>query len=248
MHIAAKIFLIIGGIVTIIGILGIAMGASQIDDLDDSWNTFEIEDGTNGTFQVIDEDGIGDSGFTFWVKGVYEDKNEDGIWDVCEDITITITEKPEVNESWIGSEINGEFYFEVVALRDGCEAVEENKVNDREDKGLVKIGRACWACFSGDFTFESNQKVWVTNDDVVGKKVVEDGVGIFIGFVGGFGGVCCGIVSLIIGGILALTVKDNKGQEMVYMPPAGNQMLGAQTAVSSPNQTHMSQPDFGEKI
>ena len=90
--------------------------------------------------------------------------------------------------------------------------------------------------------------MWVTNDDVVGKKVIEDGVGIFIGFVGGFGGVCCGIVSLIIGGILALTVKDNKGQEMVYMPPAGNQMLGAQTAISSPNKTHMSQPDFGEKI
>jgi len=247
MHIAAKIFLILGGIISIIGIIGIAMGASQIDEVVDSWNTFEVENGTNGTFQVIDEDGIGDSGFTFWVKGVYEDKNEDGTWDVCEDFSVTITEKPDVNESWIGSELNGEFYFEVVALRDGCEVSEENKVTDREDKGLVKVGRACWACYSGNFSFESNQNVWVTNDDVVGKKVAEDGIGIFLGFVGGFGGVCCGVLFLIIGGIMALTIKDNKGQEMMYMPPADNQMLSAQTPVITPNKTHMSQPDFEDK-
>ena len=247
MHISAKIFLIIGGIVSIIGIIAIAMGASQIDDLDDSWNTFEVEDGTNGTFQIVDEDGIGDSGFTFWVKGVYEDQNDDGVWDVCEDFSVTIIEKPDVNESWIGGELNGEFYFEVVPLREGCEAVEENKNLDREDKGLVKVGRACWACYSGNFTFESNQKVWVTNDDVVGKKIVEDGIGVFLGFVGGFGGICCGIIFLIIGGILALTVKDNKAQEMMFAPPADNLMLSAQTPVVNPNKTHMSQPDFGDK-
>ena len=43
MHIAAKIFLIIGAIVSVGGIIAIAMGASQIDDLSDSWNTFEVE-------------------------------------------------------------------------------------------------------------------------------------------------------------------------------------------------------------
>ena len=246
MHTAAKIFLIIGAIVSVGGIIAIAMGASQIDDLDDSWNTFEVEDGTNGTFQIVDEDGVGDSGVTFWVKGVYEDKNGDGTWDVCENFSVTISEKPDVNESWVGGELDGEFYFEVVPLREGCEAIEENKNLDREDKGLVKVGRACWACYSGNFTFESNQKVWVTNDDVVGKKIAEDGLGVFLGFAGGFGGICCGIIFLIIGGILAFTIKDNNAQQMTYMPPADNQLIAQQT-VDKSTTTHMSQPDFGDK-
>ena len=73
-----------------------------------------------------------------------------------------------------------------------------------------------------------------------------DDIGIMIlGFVGGFGSICCGVLFLIIGGIMALTMKDNKNQEMMYMPPAGNQMLSAQTPAVTPNQTHMSQPDFG---
>ena len=246
MHIAAKIFLIIGGIVSIIGIIAIAMGASQIDDLDDSWNTFEVEDGTNGTFQIVDEDGVGDSGVTFWVKGVYEDKNEDDKWDVCENFSVTIIEKPDVNESWPLA-YDGDFYPEAYLPLKGCEATDENKNTDREDKGLVQVGRACYACYSGNFTFESNQKVWVTNDDVVGKKIAEDGIGVFLGFVGGFGGICCGIIFLIIGGILALTVKDDKAQGMMFAPPADNLMLSAQTPVVTPNKTHMSQPDFGDK-
>tara|TARA_B100000212_G_scaffold44063_2_gene28397 strand:+ start:1312 stop:2067 length:756 start_codon:yes stop_codon:yes gene_type:complete len=244
MHISAKIFLIIGGLVTVVGIIGISIGASQIDDLEDSWNTFEVENGKNGTFQVVDEDGNGDTGFTFWVKGVYEDKDGNDKWDVCDNLIITITESPDVNTSWdYAEDLNGEFYEEVLPWK-GCAVSEDNKNIDREEKGLVKVGRACYGCFSGNFSFESNTNVWVTNDDVIGKKVIEDGVGLFLGFAGGFGGICCGVIFLIIGGILALTIKDNKNQAMMFMPPADNQMLAAQTAVN-PNQTHMSQPDFG---
>ena len=247
MHIAAKIFLIIGAIVSVGGIIAIAMGASQIDDLSDSWNTFEVEGGTNGTIMIIDEDGLGDKGLTFWVKGVYENKNgDDNEWDVCDNLTITVTESPEVNKSWeYAEDLDGIFYKEVLPWK-GCSDTEDNKVTDREDKGLVKVGRACYACYSGNFTFESNQKVWVTYDDVVEKKVAEDGLGVFLGFAGGFGGICCGIIFLIIGGILAFTIKDNNAQEMTYMPPADNQLIAQQT-VDKSTTTHMSQPDFGDK-
>ena len=247
MHIAAKIFLIIGAIVSVGGIIAIAMGASQIDDLDDSWNTFEVEDGTNGSFQIVDEDGVGDSGVTFWVKGVYEDKNENDIWDVCENFSVTIIEKPDVNKSWPLAG-DGGFYNESDQPLKECYTGDDknNKNTDRVDKGLVKVGRACYACYSGNFTFESNQKVWVTNDDVVNKKIAEDGLGVFLGFAGGFGGICCGIIFLIIGGILAFTIKDNNAQEMTYMPPADNQLITQQT-VDKSTTTHMSQPDFGDK-
>ena len=88
--------------------------------------------------------------------------------------------------------------------------------------------------------------MWVTYDEKVGEEIVEDGLILLLGFLGG-GGICCGVLFLIIGGIMALTMKDNKAQEMMFAPPADNLMLSAQTPVVTPNKTHMSQPDFGDK-
>ena len=249
MHTAAKVLLILGAIASVIGIAGMALGAGQIDDIEDSWNTFEYEGATNGTIMIEDEDGMGDSGVTFWVKGVYEDKDEDGTWDVCQNTNVTITENPDiVDAEWSkgAADLDGQFYYEVVFNYDGnlsydCNAVEKNKENSREGKGLVKIGRACFGCGSGELRFESNQSVWVTYNEKVGEELGED-IGILIlGFVGGFGSICCGILLLIIGGIMALTMKDNK-QEVMYSPPADRQMM----MVNNPTTTHMSGPQFGE--
>ena len=249
MHTAAKVLLILGAIASVIGIAGMALGAGQIDDIEDSWNTFEYEGATNGTIMIEDEDGMGDSGVTFWVKGVYEDKDEDGTCDVCQNTNVTITENPDiVDAEWSkgAADLDGQFYYEVVFNYDGnlsydCNAVEKNKENSREGKGLVKIGRACFGCGSGELRFESNQSVWVTYNEKVGEELGED-IGILIlGFVGGFGSICCGILLLIIGGIMALTMKDNK-QEVMYSPPADSQMM----MVNNPTTTHMSSPQFGE--
>ena len=70
MHTAAKVILILGTAFTLLGIGGFAIGAGQVDDIDDSWNTFEYENATNGTIFIEDTDGAGDAGLTFWVKGV----------------------------------------------------------------------------------------------------------------------------------------------------------------------------------
>jgi len=260
MHTAAKVLLIIGTIATVIGIGGFAIGAGQVDDIEDSWNTFEFEDATNGTIIIEDTDGKGDIGLTFWVKGVYEDKDGDGTWDVCQNTNVTITESPDVNNSWDWAEfLDGNFYNEVQANQ-RCDANDKNTNYDRESKGLAKIGRACWGCYAGNVSFESNQSVWVTYEEKVGEELGED-VGILIlGFIGGFGGICCGVLFLIIGGIMALTMKDNK-QQMMYAPPADNQMMmennlttthmsspqsgeSDQPQMNAPTTTHMSQPSF----
>ena len=241
MHTAAKVLLIIGTIATVIGIGGFAIGAGQVDDIGDSWNTFEFEDATNGTITIEDTDGMGDIGLTFWVKGVYEDKDGDGTWDVCQNTNVTITESPDVNNSWEWAEIlDGNFYNEVQANQ-GCDSNDKNTNNDREGKGLAKIGRACWGCYAGNVSFESNQSVWVTYEEKVGEELGEDVGIIILGVIGGFGGICCGVLFLIIGGIMALTMKDNK-QQMMYAPPADNQMM----MVNNPTTTHMSSPQFGE--
>ena len=243
MHTAAKVVLILGAVISVIGIVGFALGAGQIDDLEDSWNTFEYENATNGTIMIEDVDGKGDIGLTFWVKGVYEDKNGD-IWDVCQNTNVTITESPDVNNSWEWAELlDGNFYYEVQANQQ-CDANNKNTNYDRDDKGLVKIGRACWGCYEGNISFESNQSVWVTYDEKVGEEIAEDGFLVVLGFGLGGGGICCGVLFLIIGGIMALTMKDNKDQGMMFSPPADNQLIGSQAVNKS--VTHMSQPDFGK--
>ena len=85
--------------------------------------------------------------------------------------------------------MDGNFYYEVQANQQ-CDANDKNTNYDRDGKGLVKIGRACWGCYEGNVSFESNQSVWVTYDEKVGEKLGDD-IGIMIlGFVGGFGSIC----------------------------------------------------------
>ena len=149
-----------------------------------------------------------------------------------------------MNNSWEWAELlDGNFYNEVQANQE-CDANDKNTNYDRENKGLVKIGRACWGCYQGNVSFESNQSVWVTYEEKVGEEIAEDGLLLVLGFGLGGGGICCGILFLIIGGIMALTMKDNKAQDMMFTPPVDNQLVSPQAVNKS--VTHMSQPDFGK--
>mgnify|MGYP001467251940 CR=1 FL=1 len=97
------------------------------------------------------------------------------------------------------------------------------------------------------FTINTDLKIPQVNEDI--------GIAI-VGFIGGFGGVCCGILFLIIGGIMALTMNDNK-QQVMYAPQANNMMIANQGMVqpstytnpdhmAAPMTTHMSAPSFDE--
>ena len=155
------IVLIIGGIVSLVGIIAFVFGIVQIGDLEEDWNDFAIEGKENGNITIEDIEGDGDLGVTFWVKGVYEDIDRNGLWDVCDNTNVTVTANPDIIETWAeGAErLDGEFYFEVNYVQYGntsnCDAVSLNKEISRSDKGLVKIGRACYGCTSGTFAFEA---------------------------------------------------------------------------------------------
>ena len=125
-----------------------------------------------------------------------------------------------------------------------CNSDPGNKNLDRSEDGFVKIGRACYACYAGNVSFESSQPVWVTYDDPILEEIMGEVVGILAGFGLGFIGTCCGIIFIIIGIIMALTMKDSGQQQMMSIPPADNQLIAQQPAVQ-PTTTHMSQPDFG---
>lgn len=218
----AKITIFIGLGVFLLGIIGMIVGAAGLGGIEEEWGNFALEDATNGTITIVDNDGMGDVGLTFWVKGEYVDEDGNGIWDVCDVIEITVTEKPDITETWAkgASEYQGDFYYEAIHDFDkegtsSCESDVRNQNFEREEQDLVKIGRACFGCTAGDITFESNRSVWVTYDDALGEEIAEEIGMVVLGFLGGSGALCCGIVIMVVGMILIFTLKEDAPVEMM---------------------------------
>ena len=197
MHTGAKVTLAIGGVVFLMGVVMVFIAGTAIDAAGSEW---AAENSDGASLVVVDDDGRGDLGFSFWVKADYIDADGDGSWDHCDDIEITITESPDTND-W-GEGLGGGFYFQ--ASTDGSKTCDVEDGAEKGREGFAKVGRGCLACFRGEMVFESNQPVWVTNDDGVLGDLFG---GIFAG-VGGSSCLCCGGLILLLGLILALTMKE----------------------------------------
>ena len=218
----ATITILVGLGIFVVGVIGFVIGGFGVAGLEES-TEFTLEEVDNGTIYLKDIDGQGELGVTFWVKGKYLDTDDNGIWDVCETTNVTVTENPEVAD-W-GDDYAGGFYTEVVYKN--CEADEPNQNLERAEQGYVKIGRACLGCFAGDFSFESNVNVSVTYDDVLIEEVGEDIGMIAIGFLGGSGAVCCGVIVMFIGVILIFTLKDDAPVQMMVGADGSYMMASA---------------------
>ncbi len=242
----AKVCLIIGGILLAIAAGGFILGVSQIDDIEDAVPVFVLEDVTNGTLMVNDNDGLGDAGFTFFVKGTFVDENNDDTWDHCQQTSVTVTDKPDiVRADWskVGHDLEGEFYNEVVGgdSFDGCDAYLDNKEFYHENSSYIKLGRACFACGTGEFSFESNQSVYIVSDDDIEAMGTPIAIAA-LGFFAGFGSLCCGIIFLLVGIILVFTLKDETVQPMMMNQDGGfvipqNTGSTAQVTQTAPNDT-----------
>ena len=228
---AVGVFVLIGGVALMV------IGGENIEDAGEgleSLEEFALEDATSGTLSVEDKDGFGDIGFTFWIMGQYTDDDGEGTWDHCQSTTINIITVPETNPEW-DEEYDGDFYYEV---NDGCRSVDDNRDDTRQSEGLVKVGRACLACYEGEMTFESNVEVWVMNDDVLIDEALEsigEGIGGLFQGAAGVMLICCGGVISIFGLILGLLVNNNQKTIVVQngaMP--GNAMQVNQTITTQP--------------
>ena len=224
----ATITILVGLGIFVVGVIGFVIGGFGVASLEES-TEFTLEEVDKGTIYLKDSDGQGELGVTFWVKGKYLDTDDSGIWDVCETVNITVTENPEISD-W--GAFDGDFYYEVVSNYDGqetsdCNADMRNKNLERSEEGYVKIGRACFGCFAGDFSFESNVNVSVTYDDVLLEEVGEDIGMIAIGFLGGSGAVCCGVIVMFIGVILIFTLKDDAPVQMMVGADGSYMMASA---------------------
>ncbi len=197
MHTGAKVTLAIGGVVCLIGVGMVFIAGTAIDAAESEW----VAENSNGaSLVIIDEDSRGDLGFSFWVKADYIDADGDGSWDHCDDIEIVITEKPDTS-SW-DEGLDGEFYFQ--ASTDGKRTCNVEDGAEKGRAGFAKVGRGCLGCFRGELEFESSQPVWVTYDDNVLGDLFG---GIFAG-VGAGSCLCCGGLILLLGFVMALTMKE----------------------------------------
>jgi len=190
MHTAGKVLLIIGGVLTAIGIGITVMGAASASLDPSSENAAE---GTSFTFTIPDDD----------IYGVYTKSsvNCDAIGD-----TIII--------SIVDSDGNEEFSKD-------CQFNEED---DYLDDDYQRVGDINWlfGTEAGDVvTINSDVKIYIVGD----IEAFGDAVGGIFAAAGGILIAVCGGVILLIGIILALTLKS---KEPVVVMQQGGQMMGGQ--------------------
>ena len=190
MHTAGKVLLIIGGLLTAIGI-GITVIGAASAGLDPS--SENVGEGKSFTLTIPDDD----------IYGVYTKAsvNCDAIGDT---ITISIVDSDGTEQ-----------------FSKGCEYNEED---DYLDDDYQRVGDISWflGVDAGDVvTIDSDVQVYIVGD----IEALGDAVGGFLAAGLGIVIAVCGGVILLIGIILALTLKS---KDPVVVMQQGGQMMGGQ--------------------
>ncbi|MDA8623626.1 hypothetical protein N9L38_05075 [Candidatus Poseidoniales archaeon] len=191
MHTAGKVLLIIGGLLTAIGI-GITVIGAASAGLDPS--SENVGEGTSFTLTIPDDD----------IYGVYT--------------------KASVNCDAIGETISIEITKSDSSTNQFTKSCEYNEEDDYLDDDFQRVGSIDWfmAVEAGDtVTITSDVNVYIVGDlEALGDAAagwLAAGLGIVIAV--------CGGVILLIGIILALTLKS---KEPVVVMQQGGQMMGGQ--------------------
>ena len=181
MHIAGKIFLGLGLLITLAGVGLTFAGGSSLSDAGD-WDVLEKSDfsGTAGvtTYSFSEE----------MIVMVSDDVR-------CDEFTFTMTNESGEDHVTIDCEEDGEKPY-------GWE--------DDPDGWYHMATISAWNYTAGEYTIESNEDYeLVPMWEVLGEEVGE-AVGGFFAAAGGVGTACCGIFFMLLGGIFALVLKEPK--------------------------------------
>ena len=181
MHIAGKIFLGLGLLITLAGVVLAIGGGSSLSDAGD-WDVEEKSDfsGTAGvtTYSFSDEK----------IVMVSDDVR-------CDEFTFTMT-----NES-------GEDHVTIDCEEDGEKPI---GWEDDPDGWYHMATISAWNYNAGEYTIESNEDYELVNGWEVLFDEVGEAVGGIFATAGGIGTACCGIFFLLLGGIFALVLKEPK--------------------------------------
>lgn len=179
MHIATKIMLGIGSLVTIVSIFGLVIGGSMMDSMDPNDENWAGE-------LMMEEKAPLDYEDNFKVTSIYY---------------VFIEEDYDVDIEVLNG--GGNAYFESCEIYNDCDYYDFNG----KQEGFQYIGDIM---VDKSGTYKISFIVNGDNEESPTVMIREESITGFFGILGGSFGCCCGIVILIIGLILALTLKDKK--------------------------------------
>ena len=181
MHIAGKIFLGLGLLITLAGVVLTIGGGSTLSDVGD-WDVEEKSDfsGTAGVTTYSFSEDI--------IVMVSDDVR-------CDEFTFTMTDESGEDHVIIDCEEDGEKPY-------GWE--------DDPDGWYHMATISAWNYTAGEYTIESNEDyelvpMWEVLGDEIGEALAGFGAA-----AGGVGAACCGIFFMLLGGIFALVLKEPK--------------------------------------
>jgi len=191
MHVAGKVFLGLGALLLVLGIVMGGLGGRALEDVGDVdvegktvWN------GQSGIFYYDDLDDM-----MVFVRDTVR----------CDEFIVTIT-----NESG-----------EDVYRADECTSDGSMPAGYEDDPvGWYHMGSFGWDQTDGDFEINASHEVhllplW----GVLGEELGEAAGG-FLSILGGVGLSGCGVCFLVLGGILALALNDPKDAMEIQQPPS----------------------------
>ena len=182
MHIAGKVFLGLGALLLVLGVVMAGMGGNALEDVGD----VDVEEktvwsGQEGAFSYDGRDAL-----MVFVPDTVR----------CDEFTITFSNDSGPTETKMDA-----------CTEDG--SAPEGYADDPD--GWYHMGTFGWEKESaGDYTLDANTEVnllpmW----EVVGEELGEAAGGL-MGILGGVGLSGCGVCSLLLGGILAIVLKEPK--------------------------------------
>ncbi len=191
MHVAGKVFLGLGALLLVLGVVMAGMGGTALEDVGD----VDVEEktvwsGQEGAFSYDGRDAL-----MVFVPDTVR----------CDEFTITFSNDSGPTETKMDE-----------CTEDG--SAPEGYADDPD--GWYHMGTFGWEKESaGDYTLEANTEVnllpmW----EVVGEELGEAAGGI-MGILGGVGLSGCGVCFLLLGGVLAIVLKDPKEATQIQQPP-----------------------------
>jgi glucose uptake protein GlcU len=214
---AAKIFLVLGLVITLLGVVMTSLGGNSLAELED----YEMY--VEGMSVWSNSDGSTD--YTYSGEEMYVMVRDDVR---CDTFTLTMKNETDVNHY----------------QNDECTEDGEKPYSFEDDpKGWYHMGTISWWDYNyGEYTINSSADVELVPMWAVIGDVATEVAGGVAGLFGGFVFACCGISFMILGGIFALTLKPtNKPQ--VNMAQGSSGFTTSTSTVSNFTSTTPSKED-----
>ena len=193
MHVAGKVFLGLGVVLLVLGVVMAGGGRDSLGDVGD-WDPEEKSE-FSGT--------IGNSIYNYPGEMDKIVMVRDNVR--CDEFTIDMTNQTGENHVWVDCEDGGEKPW-------GWED---------DPPGWYHMATISPGEYSrGEYTIEANADYEIVDAwEVLGEELGELGGGI-MGILGGVGLSGCGVCFLLLGGILAIALNDPKEATQMHQPPS----------------------------